>query len=134
MFVLSLLFTEYRFLHKHFLRSSSDISHIDKFSIDLHTLQPMSRFFLYHSYSKISKNMGTLGKFNTYRKTFGISVEIFVWLRHLSHMTKMAATPIYGKNPSKFSSPEPEDRFPRKLVCRIGDSCISQYTKMMTLG
>ena len=24
------------------------------------------------------------------------------------HMTKMAATPIYGKNPLKSSSPEPE--------------------------
>ena len=33
--------------------------------------------------------------------------------RHLGHMTKMAATPIYGKNPSKSSSPEPADRFPR---------------------
>ena len=29
------------------------------------------------------------------------------------HMTKMAATPLYGKNPSKkSSSPEPVDRFP----------------------
>ena len=27
--------------------------------------------------------------------------------RHLGHMTKTAATPIYGKNPSKSSSPEP---------------------------
>ena len=26
------------------------------------------------------------------------------------HMTKMAATPIYGKNPLKISSPEPEGR------------------------
>ena len=31
--------------------------------------------------------------------------------RHLGHMTRMAATPIYGKNPSKSSSPEPEGRF-----------------------
>ena len=29
--------------------------------------------------------------------------------RHLGHMTKMAAMPIYSKNPSKFS-PEPVDR------------------------
>ena len=26
------------------------------------------------------------------------------------HMTKIAATPIYGKNPLKSSSPEPEGR------------------------
>ena len=26
------------------------------------------------------------------------------------HMTKMAAMPIYGKNPLKSSSPEPEGR------------------------
>ena len=45
-------------------------------------------------------------------------------LRHLSHMTKMAATPIYGKNPSK-SSPEPAGGFPRNLVCSIEDSSSS---------
>ena len=27
--------------------------------------------------------------------------------RHLGHMTEMAATPIYSKNPSKIFSPEP---------------------------
>ena len=32
--------------------------------------------------------------------------------RHLSHMTKMAATPIYGKKHSKSSIPEPVDRYP----------------------
>ena len=42
--------------------------------------------------------------------------------RHLGHMTKMAATPIYGKNPSKSSSPEPAGRFSRNLVCTIGYS------------
>ena len=41
------------------------------------------------------------------------------------HMTKMAATPIYGKNLKKSSSPEPAGRFPRNLVCSIGDSCPS---------
>ena len=40
------------------------------------------------------------------------------------HMTKMAAMPIYGKNLKK-SSPEPAGRFPRNLVCSIGDSCPS---------
>ena len=42
--------------------------------------------------------------------------------RHLGHMTKMAATSIYGKNPSKSSSPKPAGRFPRNLVCSIWDS------------
>ena len=41
---------------------------------------------------------------------------------HLVHMTKMADTPIYGKNHQKSSSPEPAGRFPRNLVCSIGDS------------
>ena len=41
------------------------------------------------------------------------------------HMTKMAALPIYGKNLKKSSSPEPAGRFPRNLVCSIGDSCPS---------
>ena len=41
------------------------------------------------------------------------------------HMTKMAATPIYVKNLKKSSSPEPAGRFPRNLVCSIGDSCPS---------
>ena len=40
-------------------------------------------------------------------------------------MTKMATMPIYGKNPSKSSSPEPADRFPRNRVCSIRDSCPS---------
>ena len=41
------------------------------------------------------------------------------------HMTKMAAMPIYGKNLKKSSSPEPASRFPRNLICSIGDSCPS---------
>ena len=45
--------------------------------------------------------------------------------RHLGHMTKMAATPIYGKNIQKSSSPELAGRFSRNLVCSIGDSCPS---------
>ena len=42
--------------------------------------------------------------------------------RHLGHMTKMAAKPIYGKNPLKSSTPEPAGRFSRNLECSIGDS------------
>ena len=41
------------------------------------------------------------------------------------HMTKMAAMPIYDKNLKKSSSPEPVGRFPRNLICSIGDSCPS---------
>ena len=36
----------------------------------------------------------------------------------------MVATPIYGKTLQKSSSPEPVDRFPRNLVCSIGDQPI----------
>ena len=43
------------------------------------------------------------------------------------HMTKMAAMPIYGKNLKKSSSPEPAGRFPRNMVCSIGDSCPSYF-------
>ena len=43
--------------------------------------------------------------------------------RHLGHVTKMAVKPIYGKKTlQKSSSPEPAGRFPRNLVCSIGDS------------
>ena len=33
--------------------------------------------------------------------------EKITFLRDGDHMDKMAAMPIYGKNPSKFSFPEP---------------------------
>ena len=41
-------------------------------------------------------------------------------------MAKMAATPIYGKNPLKIS-PKPAGRFPRNLVCSNGDSNPSKF-------
>ena len=44
--------------------------------------------------------------------------------RHLGHVTKMAATPIYGKTLQKSSSLEPAGRLPRNLVCSIGDTCL----------
>ena len=50
------------------------------------------------------------------------------------HMTKMAATPIYGKNPLKTSSPEPEGRWPWGLVCSIGDVGPTKFVQMMILG
>ena len=50
------------------------------------------------------------------------------------HMTKMAATPIYGKNLKKSSSPEPKGRWPWKLVCSIGCSSTTKFVQMMTLS
>ena len=41
---------------------------------------------------------------------------------HLGHMTKVTAMPIYGKNSSKSSSPEPIGQLLCGLVCSIGDS------------
>ena len=41
--------------------------------------------------------------------------------RHLGRMTKLTSTPIYGKTLQK-SYDEPVARFPRDLVCSIGDS------------
>ena len=59
--------------------------------------------------------------------------ETKVCSRHLGHMTKMAATPIYGKIPLKSSTPEPAGQFSRNLVCSIGDSSPSWSGQMMTL-
>ena len=50
------------------------------------------------------------------------------------HMTKMAARPIYGKNPLKSSSPEPKGRWPRDLVCSIWDVVPTKFVQMMILG
>ena len=50
------------------------------------------------------------------------------------HMTKMASTPIYGKNLKKSSSPEPKGRWPWKLVCRIGCSSTTKFVQMKTLS
>ena len=40
--------------------------------------------------------------------------------RGLGHITKMAATPVYGKTLQKSSSPEPKDQCPCGLVYGIG--------------
>ena len=42
--------------------------------------------------------------------------------RHLGHLTKMATTPLYGKNPSKIFFSRTPGRFSRNLVCSIKDS------------
>ena len=49
-------------------------------------------------------------------------------------MTKMATTPIYGKIPLKISSPEPEGRWPRDLVCSIWDVGPTKFVQIMILG
>ena len=90
------------------------------------------------SASASSVGVGVVRRHSQYSKIFSsetagpIKAKFYVeppWVggtifcsRHLGHMTKMAVTPIYGKNPSKSSSPEPAGRFSRNLVCSIGDS------------
>ena len=48
-------------------------------------------------------------------------------------MTKMAAMPIYGKKHLKYSSPEPEGRWPQDLVCSIGDVVPTKFVQIMIL-
>ena len=51
------------------------------------------------------------------------------------HMTKMATTPIYGKNPlNVFFSVEPKGRWPWDLVCSIGDVGPTRFAQMINLG
>ena len=48
------------------------------------------------------------------------------------HMTKIATTPIYGKNPLNiFFSGE---KRPMDLVCSIGDVGPTRFAQMMNLG
>ena len=51
-----------------------------------------------------------------------------------SHMTKMVARPIYGKNLKKSSSLEPKGRWPWNLVCVIGCLSTTKFAQMMILG
>ena len=48
-------------------------------------------------------------------------------------MTKIATTPICGKNPSKIFSGTGR-LISMNLVCSIGDSCPSLFVQMMTLS
>ena len=48
-------------------------------------------------------------------------------------MTKMADTPIYGKNPLNSSSPEPEGRWHWGLVYSIGDMGPTKFFHMTLL-
>ena len=56
-----------------------------------------------------------------------------VYAKYFGHMTKMAATPIYGKNPLK-SSLEPEGRCPWDLACSIGDVGPTKFGQMIILS
>ena len=51
----------------------------------------------------------------------------------LGHVTKMAATLIYGKNPMKFFSGT-KGQWHWVLVCSIGDLDPTTFAQMMTLG
>ena len=63
-------------------------------------------------------------------------VKKLKFLVPLSDHGHRATTPacIYGKNPSKSSSPETVDRFQRDLVCSITVPGPSQFVQMMNLG
>ena len=50
------------------------------------------------------------------------------------HMTKMATTPIYCKNPKISSSLEPKGQWPWDLVCSIGDVGPTKFAQMMNIG
>ena len=57
-----------------------------------------------------SKTVGQFGIKVHMKALRGIGMKIYI--NELSHMTNMAAMPIYGKNLKKSSSPEPIDRWP----------------------
>ena len=57
-----------------------------------------------------------------------------VYSPHLGYMTKMAAMPIYGKNPLKSSSPESKGQWPWGLACSIGDMGPIKFEKIITFG
>ena len=76
-----------------------------------------------------TSSLKPLGQLNSNFKDWGTKV----CSNGPGHMTKMAAMPIYGKNPLK-SSPEPEGRLPQDLVCSIGDVGPTKFVQMMILG
>ena len=55
-----------------------------------------------------------------------------IYAEYFGHMTKMTATPIYGKNHYK-SSPEPESLWYWDLVCSIGDVGPTKFDPKLTL-
>ena len=57
-----------------------------------------------------------------------------VYTNCTGHMTKMATTPIYCKNPLMSSSLEPKGQWPWELVCSIGDVGSTRFAQMINLG
>ena len=50
------------------------------------------------------------------------------------HMTKMATTPIYDKNPLNILFSGTTSQWPWDLVCSIGDVGPTRFVQMMNLG
>ena len=61
-----------------------------------------------------------------------------IWMKintnELSHMTNMAAMPIYGKNLKKSTSPEPICGWPWNLVCSIVYVSTTKIIQIISLG
>ena len=57
-----------------------------------------------------------------------------IYTKCTGHMTKMATTPIYGKNSLISSSLEPKGQRPWDLVCSIGDVGPTRFAQMINLG
>ena len=57
-----------------------------------------------------------------------------IYANWFGHMTKMADMPIYGKNPVKPFSPEPEGWWPWDLICNIWDVGPTKFVQMMILA
>ena len=58
-----------------------------------------------------------------------------IYAKYFGHMTKMAATPIYGKNLLKSSSPEPEGSMTLELSmwhwgCRAYQVCSNDVPRL----
>ena len=79
--------------------------------MNLHQYQRSRSFFhmRQRSLSPFFSKTVELSETKYHVKDFG-STEIITDTNGLCHVTKTVATPIYGENPSKSSSPEPEGR------------------------
>ena len=64
---------------------------------------------------------------------------LYDWLAKIcincyGHMTKMAATPINGKNYLNIFSLEPKHQWPWDLLCSIDDVVPTKFAQMMNVG
>ena len=57
-----------------------------------------------------------------------------VYTKCNGHMTKMATTPIYGKNPLNVFFSGTKGQWPWDLVCSIGDVGLTRFAQMINLG